>query len=148
LTGRFILEFRRGPVVAACDLSASSLAAVAVAKATAERFAVPLIVLHAVSFARLADAGAEGNEVLEATRDALAAALANVGLASELRIIEGPAAAAILRAGRELGAMLVVMAADGVGGDRRHRLGSVAHEVARGADSSVLTVRTTKATEQ
>jgi nucleotide-binding universal stress UspA family protein len=131
----------RGPVIAACDLSESSLAAVATAKAVAVRFDAPLVVVHALTFGRAAGLAPEREEALVATRDGLAAALAGIGVEAELRIADRAASVAILALERQLAARLVVVGARGISRTPRRALGSVAHEVARTAGSSVLVVR-------
>jgi nucleotide-binding universal stress UspA family protein len=133
--------FRRGAVIAACDLSDSSLTAVATANAAAERFDLPLVVVHAATRSGGDESIGLELENREATLDALAAPLAGIGVSAELRVCDAPPSSAILGAERIHGATLVVLGAQGVSRRTHSSLGSVAREVVRAAGCSVLIVR-------
>jgi len=148
---------RSGRVLAATDLSAASLPAVAEAAGIARRHGARLSVLHAVdaglSLAAyvalerggppLAGLEETGRRAREAAARSLSETLARLEVEAETLVEDGPAAPAILRAADRLGAELLVVGTHGRTALERLALGSVAETVVRGAACPVLVVRTT-----
>ena len=140
----------RGCVVAATDLSEPALPAVMAAAEEATRRGVSLKVAHAVdalqveSFYLLGIATPStysAAELRDPARQRLTDMLKKVGVDAESQVLDGPAAAAIIRYADEAGAELVVVGAHGRTGLTRLLLGSVAEKIVRSAACSVLVVR-------
>jgi nucleotide-binding universal stress UspA family protein len=144
----------RGLVICATDLSAHSLPAVEAAVVEARLRSAKLVVLHVVDQGvPLASVGpSEGITPLvlspellhdlEATaRAEIAAVLAKFEGHAESRIVEGHAAATILKFTEDHEPDLVVVGTRGRTGLARVVLGSVAEHVVRAARTSVLVVR-------
>ncbi len=146
---------RSGRVLAATDLSETSLRGLAEAAGAARRHGARLSVLHAVDsglslaaytalerggppLSSLEEAGRRARET--ATR-ALADVLARLAVEAEMLVEDGPAAPVILGAADRLGADLVVVGTHGRTGIERLALGSVAETVVRAAACPVLVMR-------
>jgi nucleotide-binding universal stress UspA family protein len=141
----------RGWVLAATDLSDPSLGAVAAAAVEARRRQARLEVVHAMGFLE-----AEARYLLElatpavvlgspsmfevAARD-LASCVGRLQIDARCKILDRPAAAAIVGEGETIGAELIVVGARGRTGLGLLALGGVAERVARIASCSVLIVR-------
>lgn len=141
----------RGWVLAATDLSDPSLGAVAAAAVEGRRRQARLEVVHAVGFLE-----AEARYLLElatpavvlgppsvfevAARD-LASCVGRLQIDAQCKVLDRPAAAAIVGEGEAIGAELVVVGARGKTGLGLLALGGVAERVARTASCSVLIVR-------
>jgi nucleotide-binding universal stress UspA family protein len=140
----------RGCVLAATDLSEPSLAAVAAAAEEARRRGVELKVAHAIDFLQgeatyIAQLGTpstfSSSSLRDPASDRLSAMMLKAGVSAERRIVEGPAAAAIVREAEAVGAELIVVGSRGRTGLARLLLGSVAEKIVRAAACSVLVVR-------
>jgi nucleotide-binding universal stress UspA family protein len=145
----------RGSVLVATDLSDPSLPAVAAGIEAASRLKARLIVMHAVDFSGaalptvLGPFGAtavvpsveDQRSVREALESMLRDVLTRFGAEGEVRVVEGPAAANIVRIAEEVKAELLVVGTRGRTGLTRLALGSVAERAVRGAPCSVLAVR-------
>jgi len=146
---------RTGVVLAASDLSEPSLLALAAGAAAAQRSGAKLLVVSALEWTEGTLGAAAGllgslpvvpsvelqDQVREVLRSTLAQAMARAGAVGEARVLDGPAAAAILACAAELGAELIVVGTRGRTGLARLALGSVAEHVTRDAGCSVLVVR-------
>lgn len=142
-----------GSVLGATDFSDPSLPAVEAAVREAARRGVPLGLMHSVDLSPIESAAMPAafpvpavpkGVVDELRQDALLrlrACLDRFGARGELRVGDGPAAPAIVKAARELPAELLVVGTRGRTGLRRLALGSVAEAVLAGAGCSVLVVR-------
>jgi nucleotide-binding universal stress UspA family protein len=143
-----------GVVVAATDLSDSSLPAVAAGAEAARRSGARLVVVSAFDWPDTmlpvmgmiaAMPALPPSELRPQMRDllrqTLEQAMARVGATGEARVLDGSAASAIVACADELGAELVVVGTHGRTGLLRLTLGSVAERVIRGAGCSVLAVR-------
>lgn len=145
----------RGVVVAATDLSDPSMPAITRGAEEAHRRGARLVVTHAIDFAggmlspdaffldavRSDESATVGGRLREAATDALRQALRACGATGDTHIVEGRAAAAIVRCADELGAELLVVGTRGRTGFARLALGSVAERVIRTASCPVLAVR-------
>jgi nucleotide-binding universal stress UspA family protein len=140
----------RGRVLAATDLSDPSFGAVVAAAEEARRRLVRLEVVHAIGFLEaearylleLATPAAVGApSIFEVATLELSASVAALGVEAVCKVVDRPAAAAIVGEAEAIGAELVVVGARGKTGLRRLTLGGVAEKVARAAPCSVLTVR-------
>ena len=141
-------------VLAAVDFSSHSLAAVrnALALLPPARGA-RLRILHARylpvgleiygygSSAELTGALAENREEVAARLEELAQTLRRPGLEVDTRLVQGFPDAAILSEAQAVGADLVAMGTQGLGGVERWILGSVAERVVQQASCPVLTAR-------
>ncbi len=141
----------RGWVLAATDLSDPSLGAVAAAVVEGRRRQARLEVVHAMGFLE-----AEARYLLElatpavvlgppsvfevAARD-LARCVGTLQVDAKCKVLDRPAAAAIVGEADAIGAELVVVGARGKAGLGLLALGGVAERVARTASCSVLIVR-------
>jgi nucleotide-binding universal stress UspA family protein len=151
---------KAGVVVAATDLSETSLPVVAAAARAAERRNARLVVVTAVDFATAALSSIAGapfgatpvvppaetqEQVRQAMRETMTRELERVRATGEVRVVDGPPASAITELADSLDAELLVVGTHGRTGFSRLALGSVAERVARAASSSVLVVRTGRA---
>ncbi len=145
-----------GVVLVATDLSDPSLPAVELGVAEAKRRKARLVVVHALDFgtpmltATLAapfvaappmltsEAQREMREGVEAM---LKVAVGRFDATAELRVLDGPAAPAVVRCAETLGAELLVIATHGRTGFMRLTLGSTAERIIRAAGCSVLVAR-------
>jgi nucleotide-binding universal stress UspA family protein len=146
-----------GPVIAATDLSTSSVPAIKAAVEEANRRGAPLIVAYAVelggvSLASLALAPLVGNFIRPdlisneklIARESIAAHLSELGAEAEIVVLEGGhAATAIVRFAEERGASLLVVGTRGRTGLARLALGSVAERIIRESPCNVLAMRLT-----
>jgi nucleotide-binding universal stress UspA family protein len=145
---------RSDVVLGATDLSDPSLPAIRAAAAMAQQRQAELHVMHAVDVEGMVRLEALGGpfgvqppprEVVQAMHDsaraALDGAIAHAGVKATPHLVEGSAAAAIVRTAEEIQAGLVVIATHGRTGIARVLLGSVAEKVVRVAPCSVLAVR-------
>lgn len=126
----------QGPVVLALDLTPASEVAVPWAVEQARRLAAPLVILN-VLHGDEPDASASralATSQLERLRDTL-------GYETEVLVVEGSPAEAIVAQVERLGASLVVVGTKGRTGLARVTLGSVAEYVAHAAPCSTLVVR-------
>jgi nucleotide-binding universal stress UspA family protein len=145
-------------VLAATDLSDPSLPAITAGAEAARRTGARLVVASALDWTLASPAaGLIGAmpamappEVHKQMRDALQTALegavasariAETGVATECRVLDGSPASAIVSAAEELSAELVVVGTHGRTGLARLALGSVAERVVQSAGTSVLAVR-------
>lgn len=149
----------RGVVIAATDLSEASVPAIEAAVVEARRRSARLTILHVVDQGvPLASVALSmgytpvllSPELLEefrrrggATIDAI---LAKLAAQAEVTIVEGHPAPTILRYAAENHSELVVLGTRGRTGLARVVLGSVAEHVVRSATTSVLVVRSPRAT--
>jgi nucleotide-binding universal stress UspA family protein len=147
---------KKGVVIAATDLSDPSLAAIVAGRDAAKRIGARLVVVSAIEWTGFAARPSEGligalpplppaelqREMNDALRSMLETAMARCAAVGEARVLNGSAASAIVSCAGELGASLVVVATHGRTGLKRLALGSVAELVVRGAECSVLAVRT------
>jgi len=140
-----------GPVLAATDLADHELPAVDAAADEARRRAVPLFVIHSLELSLLGGAArVDGTEsavparlylqLLSEAESRMARIRERIGLAGESLVPVGPAADAILGAAEQLHPSLIVVGSRHKTGWRRALLGSVAEDVARRANASVLVV--------
>ena len=140
----------RGWVLAATDLSTPSLPAITSAAAEARRRGAQLEVVHAVGFfdveaSYLIELGTPSVTppplVLEAAGRELSDCVARLDVRARCRVLERPAAAAIVGQAESIGAELVVVGARGKTGLSLLPLGGVAEKVVRTAPCSVLVAR-------
>jgi nucleotide-binding universal stress UspA family protein len=140
----------RGCVVAATDLSVPSLPAVVAAAEEAKRRGALLKVAHAVDFLHVESFYLLGiatpstyspSDLRDPARQRLTDMMKKARIEAANEILDGPAAAAIVRYADEAGAELVVVGAHGRTGLTRLLLGSVAEKIVRSASCSVLVVR-------
>lgn len=139
----------RGWVLAATDLSTPSLPAITSAAAEARRRGAQLEVVHAVGFfdveARyliaLGTPTITPPLVLEVAGRELSDCVARLHVRARCRVLERPAAAAIVERAESIGAELVVVGARGKTGLSLLPIGSVAEKVVRTAPCSVLVAR-------
>jgi nucleotide-binding universal stress UspA family protein len=146
---------KAGVVLAATDLSDQSLLAVAAGAAAAKRSGAKLVVASALEWTEPVSTAAAGligalpavppAELREQVKQGLQATLEQVmlrvGAVGEARVLDGAPASALVAAGDELGAELVVVGSHGRTGLARLALGSIAQDVIRNAHCSVLVVR-------
>jgi nucleotide-binding universal stress UspA family protein len=139
-----------GWVLAATDLSDPSFPAIVAAAAEARRRAARLEVVHAVGFldmqaAYLVELGTPSisppPNVFEAAARHLSECVARLHVDATCKVLDRPAAAAIVGEADAVGAELVVVGSRGRSGLQRLVLGSVAEKVTRAAGCSVLVVR-------
>jgi nucleotide-binding universal stress UspA family protein len=142
-------------VLAATDLSEPSLPAIATAAAAAKRSGARLVLASVLEWPRSASPSFFGlvgalpalptadlqQQVRDATRSTLEAAMERAGAVGEARVLEGSPASEIVACAQELGAELVVVATHGRTGLARLALGSVAEEIIRNIPCSALAVR-------
>jgi nucleotide-binding universal stress UspA family protein len=128
----------------------SSLPAIVAAVGEGRRSEAAPKVAHVVDFTQVeafflaglwAPTRIAASSLREASRARLATMMRNAGVIADHRIIDGPAAAAIVREARRICAELVVVGSHGSTGLRRLLRGSVAEEIVRTAPCSVLVVR-------
>lgn len=140
----------RGWVLAATDLSEISLAAIEVASGEARRRGARLEVIRAVGFldAQASYALELGTpsispapNVFEVAAREVGDTLDRLGVDGTCKIVDRPAAAAIVGEAESIGAELIVVGSRGRSGLARLALGSVAERVMRAATCSVLVVR-------
>lgn len=145
---------RAARILAATDLSDPSLPALAAAAREAAGTQAHVTALHCLELVTSAAVGPEYGlafapaaaveilaEVRSLAEQRLAEAAQQVGLAADLRVVEGTPSTTILDTARDLDADLVVLGTRGRTGLRRVVLGSVAEAVIRDAPCSVLAVR-------
>jgi nucleotide-binding universal stress UspA family protein len=146
---------KAGVVVAATDLSASSIPAITQGFAAAQRTRGRLVVVSVLEWGNMLPSSAGAlvgvmpavptPELMQQVRDALKSAVEQAveraGATGEVRVVEGSAASEIVHVAEELGAELVVVGSHGRSGLARLALGSVAERVIRSAGCSVLAVR-------
>jgi nucleotide-binding universal stress UspA family protein len=137
-----------GPVVAATDLSDLSLPAIVEGAEQARRRRASLEVVHAVGFLEI-----EATHVLappesissvddyQVAADSLRETVRRLGVEAQCKVLDGPAAAAIVAEAEATHAALVVVGTHGRTGLLRAMLGSVAEKVLHAAPCSVLTVK-------
>ncbi len=152
-------QTKTNKILVATDLSDSSLPAVSAAAEVAKKNSAELVVLFALDVMPSPAMGltvpfggvpiVPPPELIEqmrvGARAGLDAIVERLGIKAETRVIEGDAAATIIRTAETLGADLVVIGTHGRTGIARVALGSVAEKVARSAHASVLVVRSTPA---
>lgn len=152
-------QAKTNKILVATDLSDSSLPAVSAAAEMAKKNSAELVVLFALDVMPSPAMGltvpfggvpiVPPPELVEqmrvGARAGLDALVERLGVKAETRVIEGDAAATIIRTAETLGADLVVIGTHGRTGIARVALGSVAEKVARSAHASVLVVRSTPA---
>jgi len=140
----------RGWVLAATDRSDASLPAIKVAAEEAQRRKAQLEVVQAFGFlegqaAYIIELGTPSVTppplVLQSAARALSECVARLQVHATCKILDRPAAAAIVHEAESLGAELVVVGARGRTGLVSLGLGSVGEKVARAAPCSVLVVR-------
>jgi nucleotide-binding universal stress UspA family protein len=140
----------RGWVLAATDLSESSLPAVVAGAEEAKRRGAALEVAYAVDFLQveasyLTELGTptlyDPTTVRDPARTRLDDMMRKAGVTAEGKVLDGAAAPAIVREADAIGAELVVVGSHGATGLTRLLLGSVAEKVVRATSSSVLVVR-------
>lgn len=141
------------PVVVATDLSDFGAAALRAARAHAERFEAPVVVVHVVPPSvgpfltidlPLDDVGAPDAAFLAAKRQVAEAGLEG----ADLVVTRGAPAEVIDWVAAERGAGCIVMGTHGRGGLVRSLVGSVAESVLRSATCSVLVVRPASEADQ
>ena len=133
----------RGCVLAGTDLSEPSLPAVTAAAEEARRRGVALKTVHAVGFVErevLYLLAPHRSDQREPARVRLTEMMHKAGATGESLILDGSAAAAIVREAEASGAELIVIATHGKTGIARV-FGSVAEKLVRTAPCSVLVVR-------
>ncbi len=142
-------------ILVATDLSDPSLPAVELAAEMARKNSAELTVLYCLDVMPSPAMGLTvpfggvpiipPPELIEQMRTGAQSALASIierfAVKAETRVVEGDAAAMILRTAEKMEADLVVVATHGRTGLARLALGSVAEKVVRGARSSVLVAR-------
>ncbi len=143
----------RGWVLAATDLSELSLPAIAVASAEARRRGARLEVVRAVGFleAQASYALELGTPSVSPTPNVFEVAARELGetldrlrVDGTCKIVDRPAAAAIVGEAEAIGAELIVVGSRGRSGLARLLLGNVAERVMRAATCSVLVVRSAR----
>jgi nucleotide-binding universal stress UspA family protein len=139
-----------GWVLAATDLSDPSLLAIAAAAAEAKRRGAQLEVVRALGFLEVEaryvleperPSLPKPQEVFEVAASELSECVARLQVHATCKVLDRPAAPAIVGEAEALGAELVVVGARGSTGLGRLALGGVAEKVARAASCSVLVVR-------
>ena len=142
-------------ILAATDLSNTSLVAVKHAAELAQKNSAELVVLYSLDVMPSPAMGltvpfggipvVPPPELVDRMRaDALAGVASIVeglGVKAEARVVDGDAASAIIRTAEQMNADLIVIATHGRTGLARLALGSVTEKVVRGAHSSVFVVR-------
>jgi nucleotide-binding universal stress UspA family protein len=146
---------KTGLVLAATDLSDSSLPAITAGAAAAKRSGAQLLVVSVLDWNEGAMGAAAGligglpvlppaelqQQVRDVLRSTLEQAMARAGAVGEARVLDGAPDAAIVACAAEVGAELIVVGTHGRTGLKRLALGSVAEHVIRDAECSVLAVR-------
>lgn len=144
-----------GPILAATDLSDPAFPAIAASVFLRTTVGGDLAVIHVTELplpvpaapeaaaAGLSYAPTSGEQQLlrGAARDAMASAMARMGVDAQTLVEEGIPAVSIVAAARRLKARLVVVGTEGRTGLRRMLLGSTAEQILRAAPCSVLVVR-------
>lgn len=144
-----------GLVVAATDLSDPSLPAIAAGAEAARRADGQLVVVSALEWTNAMPAPSAGliggmpvlpppemqAEVRSALRTTLEGALGRAGAIGNVQVLEGPVAPSIVDCANRLNASLIVVGTHGRTGLARLAIGSVAEQVIRSAQCSVLAVR-------
>ena len=140
----------RGWVLAATDRSDPSLPAITAAASEARRRGARLEVVQAVGFIEVeanylfqlaTPSIASTRSVLEDAATDLGHCVAGLHVDATLKVLDRPAAAAVVGEAEALGADLIVVGSRGRTGLARLALGSVAEKVMRTAHCSVLVVR-------
>lgn len=143
----------KGPVVAATDLSDFSFAAVELGSEEARARGLDLVVAYAIDTLPIiageafsvplgfGGAGTGSAAMIATAQAALDAKLGERKIAAQTDLVEGSAAAAIVRRSEALDASLLVVATHGRTGLRRALVGSVAESIVRHAPCSTLVVR-------
>jgi nucleotide-binding universal stress UspA family protein len=128
----------------------SSLPAVVAGVGEARRLEAAPKVAHVVDLTQLeafflaglgTPTGTVPSSVRDAAHDRLATWMQNAGVSANRRILDGPAAVAIVREARHICADLIVVGSHGSTGFARIVLGDVPEEIVRAAPCSVLLVR-------
>ena len=146
---------KSGHIVAGTDFSDQALSAVTAAVVEARRTNSRLTVVHSLqvslplsSFIARGlgspppEPSVEGSADLgKAVEDRLVELVARCGFEADPRVLDGPAAAALVRVAKDVNADLLVVGTRGRTGLARVLLGSVAEGVVRSAPCSVLVVR-------
>jgi nucleotide-binding universal stress UspA family protein len=146
-------------VLVATDLSDPSMPAVAAGVAEASRLGARLVVAHSLDLSESAWRAALGNlfgatavvpseevqrDMREALRITLRQSLDQLGATGEVVVLDGSPALSVVRQATEIKAGLLVIGTHGRTGLARVALGSVADQIIRSADCSVLAVRLAK----
>jgi len=143
------IEFRPKHLIAATDLSESSVAALRYARMLAERFRAKVTVVYSDPIVYPIEVVGESTgfvasspEHIERLRGEVEQHVAPVltGIAYDIDVTTGPPAEMIVRTQRRTNADLIVMGTHGHRGWRRAVLGSVAENVLHTATCPVLTV--------
>ena len=146
---------KSGHIVAGTDFSDHALSAVEAAVEEARRTGSRLTIVHSMQVSWSASSfAARGlgspppepsvekyDELRKAVEDRLVELVARFELAADPRVLDGPAAAALIRIAKETNADLLVVGTRGRTGLARVLLGSVAEGAVRSAPCSVLVVR-------
>jgi nucleotide-binding universal stress UspA family protein len=141
-----------GPVLVATDLSSASLPAVVQGAEEARRREASLIVVHAIGFLDIeaahllkGDIGNLAPSAFEVSQHALVTVVRKLNVEATCRVLERPAAAAILREAETVRAQLVVVGAHRRGAPWRWATGRVMERVLHVARSSVLVAKAPRA---
>jgi nucleotide-binding universal stress UspA family protein len=147
----------RGRVIAATDLSELSRPALTAGVAEAHRRGTTLEIVHAVGFLDLemlyltelgaAPVDAATTLPVDRARDQLSTFVRETGVNATCKVLDGAAAAAVVREAEEIGAELIVVGAHGKTGLKRFLIGNIAEKIARNAPCSVLVARSGHAGE-
>jgi nucleotide-binding universal stress UspA family protein len=144
-------QARRGWVLAATDLSDASLVAIPAAAAEARRRGARLEVVRALGFLEVEARYvltplSTARTVFDRAAQELSESMVRLGVEGMCKVLDRPAAAAIVGEAEAVGAELIVVGARGRTGAARVALGSVSEKVVRAAACSVLIVRCAAAT--
>jgi nucleotide-binding universal stress UspA family protein len=140
-----------GRVIAATDLSELSRPALTAGVAEARRRGATLEVVHAVGFLDLemlylteigaASVNRATTLPVDPARDQLLTFVKETGVEASSKVLDGAAAAAVVREAEEIAAELIVVGSHGKTGLKRFLIGNIAEKIVRHAPCSVLVAR-------
>ncbi len=137
-----------GRVLAATDLSELSRPALTAGVAEANRRGTTLEIVHAVGFLdldmlHLTELGRVSAAPLavDPAREQLEVFARATGVTASCKVLDGSAAAAVVREAEETGAALIVVGSHGKTGLKRFLIGNIAEKIVHNASCSVLVAR-------
>ena len=136
------MKLRCRKILCPIDFDRISIPAIEIAREIAKENDATIYLLSVVPTEK-AEVRAHLNKVAQDSLRAVARKWLEGQVAHEIVVRSGKPATAILKAGEELRADLVIMATHGRTGKDRARLGSVTEEVVRRSTRPVLTIRPT-----